>query len=88
MISVLSPRPTVIVHNGHVITLAWGWWKSQFFLDAGSYYEAQTLASGGTPVMYRIFRPSQWAWKHLIIKVYPNTAPFFDEDPGELVYSQ
>ena len=90
----IRPRPTVIVHDGHVITLDWGWYRSRFLLDdgqfyysgtypSGSHYEAETTNSNGEPVTYMIFFEGR---KHLIIKVYHADEYWLDGPSGETVY--
>jgi hypothetical protein len=97
----ISPRPTVIVHDGHVITLDWGLYRSRFLLDDGyfyymgtvspggseSYYEAKTLNANGETVTYMLFIQHKVFSKRVIIKVYRQGTYWLDA-PGELVYCQ
>lgn len=96
----IGPKPTIVVHDGHVITLDWGWRRSQFLLDnvpffyMGDYgkpgnsyfrYERETTDSAGATVTYMIHIRRGVFANRIIIERFPEGTYCLD-DPGETVY--
>ncbi len=99
-IRAIGPKPTIVVHDEHVITLEWGWLQSKFLIDnvpflyMGEYgkpsdsyfrYERETTDSAGAKVTYMTHVHQRFFANRIIIERFPESTYWLD-DPGETVY--